>query len=123
MRYVIVDTSSILFGLAHRKDVLGIAERSLPGFTPLISSGVIRELRHHSLNKGAKGASARAALSILKLKKIRVDNTSGDVDSWILRKAVSEAGSLVVTNDTPLLRKLRLSGVRVMKLSKSGKLK
>ena len=123
MGYAIVDTSSILFGLAHRKDVFEIVERSLPGYAPLISKGIMRELGHHSLNKGTNGAAARAALSILKLKKIRVDNTSSNVDSWILRKAASVAGTLVVTNDTALLTKLRLVGVRTMKLSKSGKLK
>ncbi len=76
-----------------------------------------------SSNRAANGAEARAALSMLKLKKIRVDNSIGNVDSWILRKAAGSPGTIVVTNDTELAMKLKSIGIRTAKLSKSGKLR
>lgn len=123
MAYAIIDTSSILFGALYRKDAFAIAERAFPGFGLMVSRGVIREMSGAARNMGAKGAAARAALSILKLKKIRVDNSTGNVDSWIVRKAASMPGTVVVTNDTELMMKLRSMGVRTAKLSKSGKLR
>lgn len=123
MAYAIIDTSSILFGFSYRKDAFAIAERAFSGLEPLVSRGTLRELEKASSNRGAKGAAARVALSILKLKKIRVDTNTGNVDSWIIRKAASMPGTVVVTNDTELLMKLKSLGVRTAKLSKSGKLR
>lgn len=122
MQYVIIDTSSILFSLSFRKDAFSIAERRFHAL-PLISKGVIRELRGISTNRGKKGQTARTALSLIRVKKVKVDNDNGNVDSWVYRTAAKGKACAVVTNDTALFRRVKLSNRNVFKLSKNGLLK
>ena len=122
-RFVIIDTSSILFGMSNRKDVFDIARAHLPGYQMLISKGVIRELRGISQNMGRRGAGAKAALEAIKYKKVHVDNNTTDVDDWILSKAIGYPGSVVITNDTGLSKRLRSNSVEMRKLTKDGSLR
>ena len=121
MKKVIVDTSAILYGFEYRKDVFEAIENMLGRYDAIISRGVIRELEMMGMNKGKKGAVARTALNTLKAKNIKVDSTITYVDRWISKSALSE-GADVVTNDSGLAAKLALEGVRVFKMSKSGKI-
>ena len=73
-------------------------------------------------NKGKKGACARMALAEIRAKKIEIDNINR-ADSWILEKARRNRGSVVVTNDTPLAKRLLRFGTTVMKISRSGMLR
>ncbi len=122
-RFVIIDTSSILFGIANRKDVFDIARARLPGYQMIVSRGVIREIRGISQNRGRRGASAGAALEAIKYKKVHVDNNSTDVDDWILSKAIGYPGSVVITNDTALAKRLRSNSVETRKLTRDGSLR
>ena len=119
---VLVDTSSIIYGLEHSKDVFEIANGRFPSHEILISRGVIAELSGLSNSNAKKAQLAKTALRIIKLKRIRVDNIKGSADDWILGKAVAEP-SIVITNDTPLYKKLKSHKVDVFKLSKDGILK
>ena len=120
MHYIILDTSSILFAAANRKDAFKAIEERFPNCKIMISKGVIRELRGISSNAGRKGSSARLSLEMLGYKKVNVDNVSGNVDSWIFRKASSPGVRAVVTNDDQLARKLRGGGTAVFKVSRDG---
>ncbi|MDE1811080.1 MAG: hypothetical protein KGH66_03500 [Candidatus Micrarchaeota archaeon] len=120
MDYIMVDTSSILFGMSYRKSALEAVKTKFPGLKPLVSKGIISELNKLSLNKGKKGAAAKAALAEITLKKIDVEGVTGYADSWILARAARFEGSVVVTNDTELARKLMNLHASVFKMSKNG---
>jgi rRNA-processing protein FCF1 len=123
VRYVIIDTSSILFGFSYNRNVFDTAKEQLPGYRPLVSRGIVRELTRFSAEKGKKGLKARIALLELKAKKIDVDNIGTHADSWILHAARRHSGSAVITNDTALAERLASSNVRVYKMSRSGMLR
>lgn len=123
MRYVIIDTSSMLFGFTYNRNVFERAREQFPGYKLLVSSGIIKELTKISSNKGSKGLRARVALLELKAKKINVDNISVYPDKWILDTSLKNKESVVITNDSALARKLKLGKVRTYKISKSGVLR
>lgn len=123
MAFVIVDTSSILYGLAYGKDVFEAVARDFHGRKQVISRGVIRELLKISKNRGKKGSDARAALSVIRYKNLDVDNSNNSVDSWILGKSLEHPNTVVITNDTELHKRLKAEGVLALKLTKAGVLK
>ncbi len=123
MLTVIIDTSAILFGFSNRRDVFEIARMRFGAAALLISRGVLSELSGISLNKGAKGKSARMALEAIKYKKIRVDNIGSNVDAWIHSKALESKHTVVITNDTELYNILRSAGVSCLKLTRQGLLR
>ncbi len=123
MAYVIIDTSSILFGIRYNKDVFKSVNEKYPQLKQLISYGVMSELEKMASNKGTKANEARTALKILRHKNLKVDNKSEYVDSWILDTASKNANSLVITNDTKLFKNLKSKGIETKKLSKSGELR
>ncbi len=122
MENVIVDTSSILFGMAAKKDVFSIAAKRFHK-PVLISRGVLNELLGISKNKGRRGASARAALALIRVKNVKVHRDKGSVDSWIAGSAAKHNNTVVITNDTALFRKVRSVNRNVFKLSRSGTLR
>lgn len=122
MAYLIIDTSSMLFGFANGRNVFEIAASNFHGRKMLVSAGIVSELNGIAKNRGKRGLSARLALNEIRAKKIGVDNTK-EADLWIERRARSSNGTIVITNDTPLARALSRSGVAVYKLSRSGSLK
>lgn len=119
---VLVDTSSIIYGLEHSKDVFEIANGRFPSHEILISRGVIAELSGLSNSNAKKAQLAKTALRIIKLKRIRVDNITGSADNWIFSKAIAEP-SIAITNDTQLCKRLKSRKVNTFKLSKKGILK
>jgi rRNA-processing protein FCF1 len=123
MGYVIIDTSSILFGFSFKKSVFESAAKRFPDYKPIVSRGIIRELSSFSTLKGKKGANAKIALLELKAKKIDVYNINRHPDSWILDFSFKKRDSIVITNDTALARKLASRSIRVFKMSRSGMLK
>lgn len=122
MGYLILDTSSMLFGFSNNVNVFDIAEAEFPGYKRLVSRGIVNELEGISRNRGRKGSCARIALMELRAKKIEIDNIN-EADDWILGRAKRSRGSIVVTNDTRLARRLSGSGTTVLKVSRSGMLK
>ncbi len=122
MRYLILDTSSMLFGFSNNRNVFDLAIGEFPSHRPLVSIGIVNELMGLSQNKGKKGACARVALAEIRAKKIEIDNINR-ADGWILEKARRNRGSVVVTNDTPLAKKLLRFGTTVLKMSRSGMLR
>jgi rRNA-processing protein FCF1 len=120
--YLILDTSSMLFGFSNNVNVFELAEAEFPRYKMLVSRGIVNELEAISRNKGKKGSCARVALMELRAKKIEIDNINR-ADGWILEKARRNRGSVVVTNDTPLAKRLLRFGTAVFKISRSGMLR
>jgi rRNA-processing protein FCF1 len=123
LKYLIIDTSSMLFGFSYNRNVFDTAKEQFPGYKMLISKGIINELTRLSANRGSKGLRARIALLELKAKKIDVDNISIHADKWILDTAIKNSNSIVVTNDSALAAKLSRAKAKVYKISKSGMLR
>ncbi len=121
MGYVIVDTSSILFGFSNRKSVFEAVKRDLGGRC-LVSKGIISELDSISKRKGIRGGEARAALWELSLKKIKIEANSKYPDLWIEQRSAQPGIEAVVTNDTKLASAIR-KDVVVFKLSREGRLR
>ena len=123
LELVIIDTSSIVFGFSFKRNVFEAANEAFPGREIVISAGVLRELRGIARNRGRRGAAAGTALLSVSSKSIKVDKDGGDVDSWIAAASARYNNSIVITNDTELLGRIRRSGGKALKLSKSGILK
>lgn len=121
MRYVIVDTSSILFGFSNRKSVFEAVRAEL-GVACLVSKGIISELNSISTRKGIRGGEARAALWELSLKKIKIEANPKYPDSWIRQRVTQPGIVAVVTNDTRLASAIK-DDVMVLKLSRDGRLR
>ena len=122
MKFLILDTSSMLFGFSNNRNVFDMSASEFPGYKPLVSAGIINELEGISRNRGKKGACARIALMEIRAKKIEIDNINR-ADGWILEKASRNRGSIVVTNDTPLAKRLLRFGTTVLKISRNGMLR
>ena len=120
MDAIIVDTSSILFGLSKRIDVFEKIEEQLD-LSPIVSEGVVRELRMISEGKKAQGMQAKAAMLMIENHDVEVRKGDEYVDKWIIRNA-KEFGS-VCTNDSALKRKLKAMGVQTYSLSMDGRLR
>lgn len=121
MGYVIVDTSSILFGFANRKSVFEAVKAELHE-SCLVSKGIISELTSISKRKGTRGGEARAALWELSLKRVKIEADSKYPDSWIKERAAEKGIVAVITNDTKLAESLPTKTM-VFKFSREGKLK
>ncbi len=119
----IMDTSSILFALRHRKDIFAAVGKEFPSLQVVVSRGIVAELKGIGLNRGKKGAAARLALAMLKVKNVSVYNSGMDPDRWILREASHRYSRIIITNDTLLAQKVSLLGARCFKVSVSGRLK
>lgn len=120
MKLLIIDTSSILFGFSNKINAFEAAQHHFPTHRLLVSSGIMRELSGIATNKGARGAHAKLALSILKSKKINILIDNQLVDKWILGSAEQHPGITVITNDSILAKRLKQAGAEVCKLSRSG---
>ena len=122
MECVIVDTSSIIFGISNSIDVFEKISEMLPGCVMLISNGVQRELKGIGLGKGRNSKYARISLELIGKKKLTVRRDDGNVDAWILKETAS-GKCAVCTNDTKLRRSLRQNGAKVLTLGMDGRLR
>ena len=123
MPRVIIDTSSILFGIRFKKDVFDAAQLTIPKCVIVASKGIMDELDGIKENGGRRGGEARIALSLLKRHKVYIDKSREYPDSWIRKTAAKYKNSIVITNDTALLKKIGSAGGRAMRLSMGGFLK
>ncbi len=117
MGSIIVDTSSILFGLSNKVDVFEKVKEQL-NLEPVISKGVMNELALISESKKADRKYAKTAMSLIKHHGVRVENDDSYVDKWILSS--SKAFKNVCTNDTNLRKGLKSRGITTYTLSRDG---
>ncbi len=114
---IIVDTSSILLALQNNVDIFREVQARL-GLDPVISTGVVRELKSKAGSSGRARAPARTALELIKRYKVKTEADNGYVDKWILDNALRF--SCVCTNDSKLRAALRAKGADALTISRSG---
>jgi rRNA-processing protein FCF1 len=118
---VLIDTSSLVYGFANRKDAIGIVAREFPSCKIELSRGILRELNGIAENRGKRGAAAKAALLAINFKRIVINKDNTDVDSWLLSRAVSLDGDcVVITNDSELKARLKANGAGSLRLTREG---
>lgn len=122
VRYVIIDTSSMIFGLASSKSAIEAVAREFPTAVPMISKGIINELNKISQNKSKRGASAKAALADARARHVVIDGSQGYPDTWICAAAARDDVRAVITNDSALARELVRLGANVFRMSRNGML-
>ena len=119
---VIVDTSSIIFGLSKKHDVFSALEERFPGHSLLISQGILNEIKGIASGNGRYAKYAKTALEIInRNKKVEVSRSMAYPDSWILES--SSKAEAVCTNDIALKRELRNNGATVLSVAINGKLR
>ena len=121
-RFIVVDTSSIIFGLSKKHDVFSALEERFPGYTMLISQGILNEIKGIAGGNGRYAKYAKAALEIInRNKRIEINRSMAYPDSWIL--ASSSKAEAVCTNDIALKRELRKKGAAGLSRAINGKLR
>lgn len=121
MDYIVVDTSSIVYATAHKRDLCEILLAGM-GLKAVVSSGVFRELRTIGSGRGSDSGSARAGAVLLKNHGVKVINNNSYVDIWIEEYALRHRLP-VCTNDTKLKKRLRAEGLSVFSVSSDGKIR
>lgn len=107
MQRVLLDTNALLMPFEFSLN-LDLELRSLLGDCDIYVPGpVIGEL------KRSKSKYARAALALA--SKYPIHNTSIQGDAGVIQ-AAKDLDALVVTNDAPMRKKLRQSGIKVIYL-------
>jgi rRNA-processing protein FCF1 len=121
MDCIVVDTSSVIYATAHRKDICESLLAGM-GLKAVVSSGVLRELRKIGGGKGSNAGSARAGAVLLKNHGVKVINNNSYVDIWIEEYALRHRLP-VCTNDTKLKKRLSAEGLSVFSVSSDGKIR
>ncbi|MDE1761837.1 MAG: hypothetical protein KGH59_01400 [Candidatus Micrarchaeota archaeon] len=119
MKIIILDTSSILFGLSNKTDAIQSVAENFPEYSVEVPSGVVRELTKISGGKKKESRQAKVALALIKSHGVKVVRSSGYVDSWILDNA-AKSKAIVCTNDIGLKRELKARGIMSVSLAISG---
>lgn len=120
-RFVIVDTSSIVFGLSKKHDVFSAIEERFPGCSIRISQGILNEIKGIAKGNGRYAKSAKVALELIKNgKNMDIDTSRKYPDDWMLENA---SGTTICTNDAALKKELRKRGAKVLSISINGMLR
>ncbi|MDE1850735.1 MAG: hypothetical protein KGH54_03005 [Candidatus Micrarchaeota archaeon] len=122
MKLAIIDTSSILFGLANKIDPFERLKESFPEYKIAVSQGVVRELAEMSGSRKKQKVQAKIGLALIKKHLVTVLKGEGYVDSWILAN-VKKWDCIVCTNDVELKGKLKSIGAKAVSLARSGMLR
>lgn len=122
MGSIIIDTSSIIFGLSNNIDIFDTVAYELPGYKILISKGIVEELKKLGSKNGRYKKYAHVALTLIKKHKAKVANSSSYVDAWIENEAV-KTNCTVCTNDIKLKKLLKSKDITVLSISRSGLLR
>jgi rRNA-processing protein FCF1 len=116
VREVILDTNFFLLPYQKKIDIFKLLDLIIEEQHRYVTgSSVLKELQTIARNKGKTGAAAKLGLKVFELHKdeIEVIESSGFVDSWIMRYA-SANNAIVCTNDKQLKNKLKEKGIKVI---------
>ncbi|MGI0141606.1 MAG: PIN domain-containing protein [Candidatus Micrarchaeales archaeon] len=122
MKSVIIDTSSILFGLANKVDPFQSIKESFPSYKIVVSSGIIKELAVISGSRKKEKVQAKIGLALMKKHEVEVVKGDEYVDRWIIKHS-GGFDTVVCTNDVVLKQKLKAIGARVVSVAQSGMLR
>ncbi|MEM3875812.1 MAG: hypothetical protein QXP35_01940, partial [Candidatus Micrarchaeaceae archaeon] len=113
MKYIIIDTSSILFGLKYKKNVFEVIKtKYISNYKIFISKGIINELARLSKSKSKLAVIAKMALLLIykirqNERKVFIYKRSNiNVDTWILNISNDLKNIDIITNDTNLAKKI-----------------
>ncbi|NQV90958.1 DNA-binding protein [Candidatus Woesearchaeota archaeon] len=104
---VILDTNALMAIDEFKLDIFSEIERciSFP-YELIVPDGVLDELHKIIIEqKGKYKLSAKLALSIVNTKRIKIVESEGNVDDYLV--ALSEKGQLVLTQDVELKKRLK----------------
>lgn len=125
MTIVLIDTNFLMIPEQFGIDIFSEAARIVPDCEFATLSGTIKELEkiRESAEKGKDKIAANIGLELIEKSagKIKIYESSGDVDEFIL-KFSRENGAVVCTNDRELKRKLKKEGVKVIQMRGKNRL-
>lgn len=119
MKFVIIDTSSILFGFSNRTNIFTKLSDEMPDAKQLISRKILAELQKIGASRKKEARYARTALELMRNYDITVVKSSIYADRWMEKEAIAK-NATVITNDTALRRRLKRLGIVALALSKNG---
>jgi rRNA-processing protein FCF1 len=118
---VLVDTSSIIYSFCLKKDIFANIEDL--GFTPVVVSSVIEELKKISKRNSKYAIAARYALRVIeereKKKRIKIITTKGNADEAIERIAKKQK-MRVCTNDKKMKKRIKKVGLEILTVKANG---
>ena len=118
---VLVDTSSIIYSFCLKKDIFANIENL--GFTPVVVSSVIEELKEISKRNSKYAVAARYALRVIeerkKGKRIKIIRTKGNADEAIERIAKKKK-IRVCTNDKEMKKRIKKLGLEILTVKSNG---
>jgi rRNA-processing protein FCF1 len=122
MRYIILDTSSILFAVSNRKDIFEEVRYQLPDMQAMISTGILAELKGIARSGRSNAKFAATALHQIGLYGPAMEKGYGPVDQWIVKHAL-HGDHYVCTNDAKLKSLLIKAGIKSFSFSRSGRIR
>jgi rRNA-processing protein FCF1 len=105
---ILVDTNGWFLPVRAGTDLIGEAERLVPGAELLVPTPVLRELERLA---GQRVKGAEIALGMA--RKVREFSTEGRGDAGVL-EAATRSGHWVLTGDRALSGRLRAAGISVL---------
>ncbi|MBT3835698.1 DNA-binding protein [Candidatus Woesearchaeota archaeon] len=104
---IILDTNALMAINEFKLDVFSAIERGMnEPYELVVLDGVLDELHKIMVEqKGKYKLSAKLALSILDAKRIKIVESEGNVDDFLV--TLSEKGQLVLTQDVELKKRLK----------------
>jgi len=119
--FIILDTNFLLIPHQFGVDIFSEIDLLFPIHQLVVPQGVFEELIEiKKASRGKDGIAAKVGLELLKKRTHTLIESVGLVDDFILKHA-HECGGVVATNDGPLKRRLRTSGVHVISYMKAKK--
>jgi len=121
-REIILDTNFLLVPFQFKINILKELDYLVEvSHKYVISSKTIEELKKIGESRGKNGIAARLALKIVESNPIEIIKNNMKVDDWIVEYA-KERNAIVCTNDAPLRRRLKASGIKVATMKSKSKL-
>ncbi|MEM5772975.1 MAG: PIN domain-containing protein [Candidatus Aenigmatarchaeota archaeon] len=85
-----------------------------------VLSSSIKELEKIARSKGKSGSSAKLALKLVELKRIKIFQTEESPDKAFL--SLADKNTIIATNDSKLRKKLKTLGIKTIYLRGKKKL-
>ena len=116
MMKILLDTNFLMAVGQFKADVFG----ELQGNELFTLSSCIQELKKLAGSKKKDAPAARVALGLLKNGNVKTIQASGNADFGLMEQA--KKGYAVATNDAALIKKLKESGIKVLRLKQKKRI-
>jgi len=115
---VLLDTNALTLPVQFGLDLFMELGRLLGAYEPVVLEGSLLELERLSRGTGKDAAAAQVGRALAeRCTVVRKPDIRGSVDDQIVRYA-ENTGSVVVTNDIALKKRLREKGIQVIGMRK-----